>query len=386
MKKNILICTYTKFPDGSATAVRVTSFIQMLKRLGHEVDLVTMNDRYSDVPEKSLDGVTRYNYRLYHSRHPFKVINYFLYGFFLKKLLERKNYDVVIDMGLPYFSFLYVKRQVSLGNLNLVFDAIDWYSAFHYRFGFFSFNYLFRELKLKYGIGKNIRAICISRYFEGYFIRKNVLTTYIPFVFDMSRICYEKKIPKENFFKFIYAGVPGKKDLIYPFFNGLALLTVAELGTLHFDLYGVDDRYLREYAVSFPEQYLKIQQVISCHGVVSRSTIKAAFYDADFSVLFRDFNARHAKAGFPTKMSESLSFGTPVFCNLTSDMGTFLQDRYNAIILPDYCNKTVVFNIRRVLQLSCDARSEMYRNAYETARQSLSSDLYMDNLAFIVDF
>src|SRR5208282_6294467 len=52
----------------------------------------------------------------------------------------------------------------------------------------------------------------------------------------------------------------------------------------------------------------------------------------DFSILLRP-NLRYAHAGFPTKLGESLAMGVPVICNLTSDLGMYVRDGQEGIVV-----------------------------------------------------
>ena len=55
---------------------------------------------------------------------------------------------------------------------------------------------------------------------------------------------------------------------------------------------------------------------------------------ADFTILLRD-SKTCTNAGFPTKVSESLSLGVPVIANATSDIAMYVRDMVNGCIVPD---------------------------------------------------
>ena len=58
---------------------------------------------------------------------------------------------------------------------------------------------------------------------------------------------------------------------------------------------------------------------ILIHGKVSQEEAQEACLNSDFSVFFR-LNRRSANAGFPTKLGECMTFGTPAICNDTGDI------------------------------------------------------------------
>ena len=81
--------------------------------------------------------------------------------------------------------------------------------------------------------------------------------------------------------------------------------------------------------------------------------------DADFVPLLRPQIVRYAQAGFPTKVPESLSLGTPIICNLTSDLGDFIRDESEGIICRDYSIDAFVEALENALTLSPTNRKNM---------------------------
>lgn len=66
-------------------------------------------------------------------------------------------------------------------------------------------------------------------------------------------------------------------------------------------------------------------------------------------MLIRDENLRYAKAGFPTKIVESLACGTPPLCNYSSDLELYLKDRQNSIIANGHTAKDVCEAVKNAL-------------------------------------
>ncbi|MDD3415000.1 MAG: glycosyltransferase [Lachnospiraceae bacterium] len=54
--------------------------------------------------------------------------------------------------------------------------------------------------------------------------------------------------------------------------------------------------------------------------------------NSDFTILIRD-SKESTNAGFPTKVSESISLGIPVIVNLTSDLKQYIEDEKNGFIV-----------------------------------------------------
>jgi len=66
----------------------------------------------------------------------------------------------------------------------------------------------------------------------------------------------------------------------------------------------------------------------------------------------------------------------PILC-LTSDMGQYLVDGYNALLVKDCDSKQLVETIRRALSTCLDQRMEMSNNAWKTAAEYFLCEKYL---------
>ena len=71
------------------------------------------------------------------------------------------------------------------------------------------------------------------------------------------------------------------------------------------------------------------------HGPLKAPRIWALVAACDFLVLQRPADERWARMGFPSKISEAWTLGTPVITNLVSDVGSYARDGFNAVVLAD---------------------------------------------------
>lgn len=72
---------------------------------------------------------------------------------------------------------------------------------------------------------------------------------------------------------------------------------------------------------------------MEAYGRISRTEVLEDIKCLTFSILLREENLRYAKAGFPTKVVESLFCKTPVICNISSDLAKYLNDGENSMIV-----------------------------------------------------
>lgn len=83
---------------------------------------------------------------------------------------------------------------------------------------------------------------------------------------------------------------------------------------------------------------------------------------ADFSMFVRDRN-RVSEVGFPTKYAEAATCGIPVLTNRTSDLGDYLVDGENGILLPDCSPASIEHGLARALGMSREQLGRMRAKA-----------------------
>ena len=116
------------------------------------------------------------------------------------------------------------------------------------------------------------------------------------------------------------------------------------------EIYGVTKN---EYLKYFPEHKTILdlaRKKICFRGVVPRSEVVDAIQKADFTIFMREVT-RVTEAGFPTKFSESISYGTPVITNSMSNICNYLIEGKTGFAI-DLVNKELRHNtLLRILQL-----------------------------------
>ena len=128
----------------------------------------------------------------------------------------------------------------------------------------------------------------------------------------------------------LYAGNPLNKDQLGTLID--VLLEEGKGGrAVELRLAGPDATSLSQSADVGEDRARRFGTIIRPLGRLSRDRLKHELGFADFTVLFRP-DRGYARAGFPSKVPESLAAGTPVICNLSSDLALYLADGENAVI------------------------------------------------------
>ena len=173
---------------------------------------------------------------------------------------------------------------------------------------------------------------------------------------------YCPKIVQGNVIKVVYAGSPAKKDYLKECIIAFGNLTNKERERMEFHIYGADENYV--------EDCLSEKQIpeIVAHGRVAREDVTRALAMSDFSILLRPANERYTKAGFPTKSVEAMMNGCAMICNLTSDLGMYLKDEKNSIIVENCSSEAMTQALRKVIKLNRQEINEVKENAAQNCK------------------
>jgi glycosyltransferase involved in cell wall biosynthesis len=87
------------------------------------------------------------------------------------------------------------------------------------------------------------------------------------------------------------------------------------------------------------------------HGWVPDEKVHEISASASFGILLCD-NARWSDACFPSKIPEFFALGVPVLCNLTSDLGLYLKDGHNGVVVSGVDVDAFCAAVEKALSLS----------------------------------
>lgn len=182
-------------------------------------------------------------------------------------------------------------------------------------------------------------VIAVSRFIEDFYRKIGRASVIIPPLFDDSQVCSE--VSPNSTATFVYAGTPfkllgheatpkGMKDRLDKVIDLFFELSKRGVNYI-FNIVGIERE---EYIASVPRhaEFLSDEYRIHFLGKKSHTDTLKMIAQADFSINYRDENLM-TKAGFSTKIVESVSVGTPVIINSISDTFNYLQDGSDAFKL-----------------------------------------------------
>jgi hypothetical protein len=251
--------------------------------------------------------------------------NAFFLGRALPQWLDelRELPDLLLCYGVDPRYLVRVQRWCRQHNVRLVVDIVDWYAADDVTgFGPKLFCMINDWWVMRSLVKRCDGAIVVSHLLERHCAALEIPTLRIP-----AAIGGLPAPPPRGGrgLTMTYAGAPGRREA-RALENLRRLAREGELTRLGLELQIV--------GLSAPTGWEPMaDHGLSYLGRLPREKTLRRIAESRFTILQRPPDRRFAQAGFPSKVAESMLLGTPVVANLTSDLGEFLVDRSNSIVL-----------------------------------------------------
>ncbi|MBD3614989.1 MAG: glycosyltransferase [Gracilimonas sp.] len=363
MKEKILYVGNFKLPDKNAAAHRVLVNSKILVKLGYEVILVGVRDEvdtgiYEHVSE--MEGI-----QMYSVSYPKKIIDWIkFYG-------SNRNINTILKsqpnlkyfIGYNYQSLSFLKVYFRLHKkLKFIADTTEWYQPDHKSLLLRAVKKVDTAIRMQL-INKYLTDgnIVISRFLEKYYKEQKNLR--IPPLVDLDDKKWECLAPKNNNgTKFIFFGtVGGKKEeisLVLKFFD-----IISETNkNCRLDIFGITKKELMNLGTPNNSN-------VKAHGRVSHKEALVEVSKSNFSIFFRENNLI-TRAGFPTKFVESMSAGTPVITNYSSNLKDYLIHGKNGYAIDIQKLKSNSFTEIKKLEIIESDTESMGIKAFETAENN----------------
>ena len=379
MPKRVLFISSFCFPEGDAGATRLLMLARALRTEGCDVELCGMGSA------TRFDGFTIHT--LNPGRHS-KVLNWLSWRTigirsisFVREGL--KKFDAVIASFLPSKAIEKMKQLCRESGVVFSVDCTEWFEPDQFPKGERDGGYLDHERLLTRTIDSSVNVIAISDYLKKHFEQRGCSVLRVPAVLDVEELSTEESNEVRNGrLKVMYAGSPGKKDSLDVVLDAICDLSIDEQSIISLDLYGLNEE---DACVMLPAG-ATLPTCVHAHGRVSRAEVVEALRGSDFTILMRDPLKRFAQAGMPTKITESLGSGVPVIANLTSDLGKYLVDGVNALIVDRFTADALTCVLRKALATTYEERLLMRQAARASAEDALDYRAYAHELrAFVLE-
>lgn len=374
---NILLVGNFDFDSSNANALRVRGLSRALLLAGHSVAVL---DNRSPVPSREpvsaddpvgLKSVDEYRSGLY-GMIPAAARGLFIGDVSARQVARDPNKPDLIILCTTHLGYL--RRFLRLSRrlrVPLVVDVVEWYQPEDLpggRFGPYAFA---NELSMRHATKRADGIIAISSRLAQHYLQAGNPVVSIPPMFDPASQLAEKWSAQDGKLHLCYAGTPGRKEALALIL--VALDQVAGKGidvTLHavgLTAEGLGEIRRRE-APAIDNSTLEL---IRCYGRVPNATAKDLVSRSDFALLLRPLRKAN-QYGFPSKLSESMSVGTPLISNDFSDVSRHLRDGENSIVIRNLSLDAVVEAVGRAAGMSLAQRRQMSESALIEARREFS--------------
>ncbi len=368
--KNAIIVTENSYPCGDAGALRQHVTAKILQALGYSVFVIGYGKPTPKREFSLYEGVQYCSMRPSSKNKVVRLFNRIFFGFRAARLIKKKqeNLSLILVVDTLPYAFRKIKKRARQCGALLVHDSVEWYSPEEFKDGARNISYRLKERTNCHLVKRGWRVMAISTYLQKHFQKQADKAVRIPVIADVRSIPFRTEIyaPNEKT-RFVYVGSPGRKDYLKEMLEAFCLLEKELLSRIELHLVGINEQQLFSVCEVEPATILALSNVLVAHGRLPHEEAKKHVLDADYSLLFRDANLRYAKAGFPTKIVESLSCGTPPVCNLSSDLGLYLKDGENAFLAEGHSPELIKFALEKAVAASIEQREFMRKSARTTA-------------------
>jgi glycosyltransferase involved in cell wall biosynthesis len=285
----------------------------------------------------------------------------------------RPRVDVVIIYGGGAAFAAQILRWSQATGTPVVVDSVEWYDPSHQPLGRYGPIALDFELAMRKVYRRAGNVLAISSFLRDHFAAQGCRTIRVPPTADVLGTPWSHDVPAGPV-RFAYAGTPGRKDLLDVVIRGIQ--SADPSGTrCTLEVVGPSPADLRELLGDGQE----LPRWVVVHGKLPRQQALDVVRNAHFAPLVRP-DARYAHAGFPTKVVESMSVGTPVICNLTSDLRDHVRDGDTGIVSDSDTTTAFARAVTSALSMTSAERRAIRARARAEAERAFDFRRYVDPL------
>ena len=382
---NVLYVGNFCFPDGDAGGSRVQAVGKALRDGGYEVAFVG-SEPEGRAEDRQPDGGYRYQGLAYvpenreNTARPTLIMRGLMGTTIMRRIdaMDVSATKIVIayhgSSPLLYRLESFCRRR----RIALVADCTEWYDPWHLPGGPIGPFYLNSEVRMRWLQPRIGRAITVSAYLERYYRERGCAVLRVPPLVDMGVGYVAPPHREDRVLRLVYSGSPGKKDLL-----GNAILGLRDVkasgAMVQLHLVGVARDAAAGCVAGGARLLDELGDAVVCHGRVGRGEALKLVAQAHFSTLLRP-DKRYAHAGFPTKLVESLSLGVPILTNITSDIGEYVRDGKEGVIVDDGSPEAFASAVFRVLRMPHEQWHAMRVHARQRACDSFDYRHYVGPL------
>lgn len=330
MNNKVLYIGGFALPDRNAAAQRVVGVAKTLRDLGYDVVFFNSLKTHSS---NQIQTCQYFGFDCYEYRRE-NYFNYLFTGARVISFLRKLKPHYVVAYNYPAFALENISNYCKKHGIRCIADMTEWYKPHG--------NIIHRNImkldihhRMHRVLYKMDGIIAISRMLFDFYNDK-VPSVLIPPTVDISDPKWHcENRPSDTATTFVYAGAPSASkeqlDLIVR-----AVCAAASNHNVRLEVVGITgEQFCRIY-----DWKETLPEYIHFWGRVEHQKAVQIVSQADWAVIIRE-DSHLVKAGFPTKLVESISCGTPVIVNPFSNICDYLDDSNSLVTDMDALSATI---------------------------------------------
>lgn len=350
-------------PDKNAASQRAQAFAKMIKNLGYTPIIIGMSNEITT--ENILETEKKDDdYILYEMKYPKNNSSWLKMLINIKeitKIIEyygRANIKAIIMMDYFSVALYRINKYCKNNNIKIIADTVDWFEKSNYNFPKNIIKNLDTVFRMKLIYKKMNQMIVISKFLYDYYYKDKKIVMIPGVVIEKKILSTDWKA--EEKIKLSFVGSPGnrfEKEKIDWILKALEKID-PNGEKIKFFIAGIDKKILKENSLKIVNEKFFNKGVVAL-GKISHKKCIELIESSDFSVIIRE-DTLLSRAGFPTKLGESFSCGTPVFVTPTSNIKDFILKDYGIVSL-NCTEKEVEKSLMEILNLTKNRREQMHK-------------------------
>jgi glycosyltransferase involved in cell wall biosynthesis len=252
----------------------------------------------------------------------------------------------IIAYNYPGLALLRLINYFKQSQVKIIADCTEWYQP---KGGmiYTTLKKIDTFLRMQVAHKKVYSLIVISSYLQNYYKSYKLKVVKIPPLVDLKMSKWQNlyKRSSNSEIKLIYCGSPGSggKDRLDQIVQIVNKLVREQNLNLKLTVVGLTRN---QFISSFNSNISPIKNIFF-KGKIAHVKALKLIANSDYQIFLRD-NILTNNAGFPTKFAESISCGTPVITNETSNINEYLTNYENGYLLKQDNIEGYVSNLKKI--------------------------------------
>lgn len=356
-----------EFPAGNAAAQRALANALMLRELGYRVVLMGLSRQMSPGQAPRRAGHVDVPFDCWETAFPGGMLDWFRRITTIGEVRQvaahypSDQIAAVIAYDYPAVAQARLIRFCRSIGARAVAEVTEWYSVSRLVSPAAVLRNIDRPLRMRVVNPRMDGLIVASRYLADFYRPKGRPVVVMPTLMSEPSPTAGQASPDGAPKRLFFAGSgwdpavvretrEGPKDRLDKVVEALdAALTLG--ADFRLDAYGVEHAAYLQIMPAHGPLLDRLGDRVVFHGRQPRDVVRATLRDADFSIFLRK-DSIVSRAGFPTKLAESVHFGTPVITNDVGDAALYQQPGQTGFFIPYGDPKSGAHQLMPILSMS----------------------------------